>query len=388
MDNPGNGYLDFEAYERAKEPHTRQKAYYWSTAIGLQKVDGLSTSDYLKETAKRNIEGEISIDEAQSLITSYYQSKKNRTPKDDELEEADLASAHISKILSEPSFAFSLVGLTSIHRRIFEGIFKFAGKIRDYDITKKEWVLRGDTVLYVNAEDIRRAIEYDLGQERDFDYHGLSMSEVVGHIAKFVSGLWQIHPFGEGNTRATAVFTIKYLRSIGFKVENNLFAGNSWYFRNALVRANYRNAVKGIDPDIHFLELFFRNLLMGENNELKNRYLIINPPSEWLDNSDTPTTTPTTTPASSDNQFLTDNETVKRLVMAMGNTQLSVREMMNAVKLKDRKNFLQYSLTPAIKSGFVQMLHPERPNHPRQKYLLTVKGLVLYEELVNNNSNE
>lgn len=357
MDENNYGYLDFEAYERAKEPHTRQKAYYWSTAIGLQKVDGLSTLDYLKETAKRNIEGEISIDEAQSLITSYYQSKKNRTPEDDELEEADLASAHISKILSEPSFAFSLVGLTSIHRRIFEGIFKFAGKIRDYDITKKERVLSGDTVLYVNAEDIKRAIEYDLGQERDFDYHGLSMSEVVGHIAKLVSGLWQIHPFGEGNTRTTAVFTIKYLRSIGFKVENNLFAENSWYFRNALVRANYRNAVKGIDPDIH----------------LRN-------------NSDTPTTTPT----SSNNQYLTDNETVKRLVMAIGNGKLSVREMMKEVNLKDRKNFLRYSLTPAINSGFVQMIHPERPNHPRQKYLLTVKGLTFYHELEenNNNSNE
>lgn len=387
MDENNNGYLDFEAYERAKEPHTRQKAYYWTTAIGLQKVDGLSTSDYLKETAKRNIEGEISIDDAQQLISSYYQSKKNRTPKDDELQEADLASAHISKILSETSFAFSLVGLTSIHRRIFDGIFKFAGRIRDYDITKKEWVLHGNTVLYVNAEDIRRAIEYDLGQERDFDYHGLSIGEVVNHIAKFVSGLWQIHPFGEGNTRTTAVFTIKYLRSIGFKVENNLFADNSWYFRNALVRANYRNAVKGIDPDIHFLELFFRNLLMGEHNNLKNRYLIINPPSEWKTSVDTPTTTPTTTPTSSANQFLTDNETVKRLVMAIGETKLSVREMMNAVKLKDRKNFMQYSLSPAIESGFVQMLHPESPNHPRQKYLLTVKGLALYQELMNNNGN-
>lgn len=388
MDNPTNGYLDFEAYERAKEPHTRQKAYYWSTAIGLQKVDGLSTSDYLKETAKQNIEGKISIDEAQQLISSYYQSKKSRTPEDDELEEADLASAHISKILSEPSFAFSLVGLTSIHRRIFEGIFKFAGKIRDYDITKKEWVLRGDTVLYVNADDIKRAIEYDLGQEKDFDYHGLNMLEVVRHIAKFVSGLWQIHPFGEGNTRTTAVFTIKYLRSIGFKVENNLFAENSWYFRNALVRANYRNAVKGIDPDSRYLELFFRNLLMGEHNELKNRYLIINPPSGWEQGGDTPTTPPTTTPISSGKQLLTDNETVKRLVIAIGNGQLSVREMMAAVKLKDRKNFLQYSLTPAMNSGFVQMLHPERPNHPRQKYFLTVKGLAFYQELENNNGNE
>jgi len=173
------------------------------------------------------------------------------------------------------------VGLTSIHRRIFEGVFKFAGKIRDYDITKKEWVLRGDTVLYVGAEDLRRAIEYDLQQEKEFSYKNLSLDDTVEHLAKFISGLWQIHPFGEGNTRTTAVFTIKYLRSMGFSVNNDLFAQHSWYFRNALVRANYRNRLKNIEPEPLFLVRFFRNLLLGENNELRNRYMIINPPEEW-----------------------------------------------------------------------------------------------------------
>lgn len=269
---------DFEEYIRQNEPDSRQKAYAWRTAIGLQAVDGLKPSEYLKDTARKHIEGEIDIDEAQKLIKSYYQSKTTRTSVDDDLEEADVVSAHIAKLLGEQSFAFSVVGITSIHRRLFESVFKFAGRIRDYDITKKEWVLRGDTVLYVNSEDIRRALEYDLEQERNFVYAGLAHGQMVEHIAKFVSGLWQIHPFGEGNTRTVAVFTIKYLRSIGFYVENDLFANHSWYFRNALVRANYRNAVKGVEPDMKYLVRFFRNLLLGENNELRNRYMVIDAP--------------------------------------------------------------------------------------------------------------
>ena len=269
---------DFEEYIRQNEPDSRQKAYAWRTAIGLQAVDGLKPSEYLIDTARKHIEGEIDIDEAQKLIKSYYQSKTTRTSVDDDLEEADVVSAHIAKLLGEQSFAFSVVGITSIHRRLFEGVFKFAGRIRDYDITKKEWVLRGDTVLYVNSEDIRRALEYDLEQERNFVYAGLAHGQMVEHIAKFVSGLWQIHPFGEGNTRTVAVFTIKYLRSIGFYVENDLFANHSWYFRNALVRANYRNAVKGVEPDMKYLVRFFRNLLLGENNELRNRYMVIDAP--------------------------------------------------------------------------------------------------------------
>lgn len=280
---------DFEEYIRQNEPDSRQKAYAWRTAIGLQAVDGLKPSEYLKDTARKHIEGEIDIDEAQKLIKSYYQSKTTRTSVDDDLEEADVVSAHIAKLLGEQSFAFSVVGITSIHRRLFEGVLKFAGRIRDYDITKKEWVLRGDTVLYVHSEDIRRALEYDLEQERNFVYAGLAHGQMVEHIAKFVSGLWQIHPFGEGNTRTVAVFTIKYLRSIGFYVENDLFANHSWYFRNALVRANYRNAVKGVEPDMKDLVRFFRNLLLGENNELRNRYMVIDAPEEWKESGDNAT---------------------------------------------------------------------------------------------------
>ena len=365
--------MDFEEYIRQGEPDKKEKASIWQTAIGLQAVDGLKTSDYLKETARKHIDGDIDIDQARELINTYYQSKSVREPDDDQMQEADKVSANITKILSSQTFDFSTNGLISLHRRIFEGVFKHAGKVRDYNITKKEWVLEGDTVNYLNFEDLRRAIDYDLAEERKFSYKGISQDAMVAHIADFVSGLWQIHAFGEGNTRTTAVFTILYLRHIGFKVNNDMFAQHSWYFRNALVRANYKNAVKGIDYSPIYLERFFRNLLLGEQWDLRNRYLHISPTSEWSNqpNLATPTSTPISTPTSYDN--------ICKLVQVIGHGELSIKQMMDYKGLRDRKNFLEYHLNPAIKSGFIQMKYPDSPRHPRQKYLLTDKGLVMYK---------
>lgn len=272
---------EFDQYIRQGEPSQQERAANWRTAIGLQAVDGLQTSDYLKATAIKHIEGEIDIDQARQLIKTYYQSKTTRETIDDDQQEADKVSANITKILSSVSLDFSAKGFVALHRRIFDGVLKHAGEIRHYDITKKEWVLDSDTVNYLNWEDLYRALDFDIEQERQFSYKHLSLEQQVLHISHFVSGLWQIHPFGEGNTRTTAVFTILYLRHIGFKVENDLFANKSWYFRNALVRANYKNAVKGIDYSPVYLERFFRNLLMGEQWDLRNRYLHISPSPEW-----------------------------------------------------------------------------------------------------------
>jgi fido (protein-threonine AMPylation protein) len=277
----------------------------------------------------------------------------------------------------------------SLHRRIFEGVFKHAGKIRDYDITKKEWVLEGDTVNYLNWEDLRRAIDYDLEQERSFSYKGISQDAMITHLSRFVSGLWQIHAFGEGNTRTTAVFTILYLRHIGFKVSNDMFAQHSWYFRNALVRANYKNAVKGIDYTPVYLERFFRNLLLGEQWDLRNRYLHINPTAEWKEqpNLDTPASNeqaphkhPTSSPQVQD-KLHTDDPNILRIVQAVGAQELSVKEIMDGIGLKDRKNVLNLYLNPAITGGYIRLLYPDKPRHPRQKYLLTDKGIVLYKKL-------
>ena len=386
-----DGYIDFDEYIRQGEPDKKEKATLWRTAIGLQAVDGLKTSEYLKETARKHIEGEIDIDQARELIKTYYQSKQSREPDDDQMQEADKVSANITKILASASLDFSSQGIIALHRRIFDGVFKHAGKIRDYDITKKEWVLEYDTVHYLNWEDLRRALDYDIEQERSFSYKGLTKDNLISHITQFVSGIWQIHAFCEGNTRTTAVFTILYLRDIGFQVNNDMFADHSWYFRNALVRANYRNAVKGIDYTPVYLERFFRNLLLGEQWDLRNRYLHIHPSQEWSvqPNLADPTSTaslphkyPISTPQVSD-RLHTDNLQIMKLVSSIGEQALSVSDMLSALRLKDRKNFLELYLSPAMKDGFVRMLYPDSPRHPRQKYLLTAKGQAFLNELKN-----
>lgn len=387
-----NGYLDFDEYIRQGEPQQKERAEAWRVAIGLQAVDGLKTSEYLHETARRNIEGEISIDEARELIKTYYITKTHHAPDDDEKQEADQVSANITKILSYSSLDFSTKGYIALHRRIFEGVFKHAGQMRNYDITKKEWVLNGDTVNYLNWEDLRRALDYDIEQERNFIYKGISPDNLISHISRFISGIWQVHAFREGNTRTTAVFAILYLRDIGFDVANDMFAEHSWYFRNALVRANYRNARKGIDYSPIYLERFFRNLLFGEQWDLRNRYLHIYPTEEWSVQPNmsipeqAPHNYPTTTPQLP-NKFNADNSNIIKLVSIIGKQELSVKEIMTSIGLKDRKNISVLYLNPAIQEGYVRRLYPNSLHHPKQKYLLSVKGLTLYNELIKNNNN-
>lgn len=262
---------NFEEYLRQGEPNKAEKAKIWKTAIGLQQVDGLKPSEYLITTAKQNIEGNISFEEVKQRIDSYYEqhpvkNNENRT------EEADKVSARIAEILSEQTFTFSPAEYLSIHRRLFQGIYGHAGKMRDYNITKQEWILNGETVLYASALSLKTTLEYDFEQEKKFNFKGLSQQEIIEHIAHFISYLWQIHIFGEGNTRTTAIFLIKYVRKLGFKeVNNDMFAEHSWYFRNALVRANYEDLSKGIHKTETFLVRFLSNLLLGQNYSLKNR---------------------------------------------------------------------------------------------------------------------
>ena len=265
----------FKEYLRESEPDKAHKGYAWSTAIGLQAVDGLEPSKYLLDIAIQNIEGEITMKEAQSLIDSYYEERPEHLSDDERTEEADKVSSRIAEILSETAFSFSPNEYISIHRKLFQGIYKHAGKIRDYNITKKEWVLDGVTVMYGSASELRATLEYDFLKEKDFSYKGLSMDEIIHHLAVFISRLWQIHIFGEGNTRTTAVFFIKYLRTLGFSITNDIFAENAWYFRNALVRANYTNLQKGIHETTEYLEMFLRNLLLNEKHEFHNRDLHI-----------------------------------------------------------------------------------------------------------------
>lgn len=264
----------FKEYAKETEPAKREKVYAWHTAIGLQAVDGLKTSDYLARTAVRNIEGEISFEEAGKLLQTYYEMNPSRDS-EDRTEEADKVSVRIAALLSERSFSFTPNEYLSIHRKLFLGIYPHAGRIRDYNITKKEWVLNGATVLYGSATELRATLDYDFSEEKKFSYQDLSMDEIIRHLSEFISRLWRIHVFCEGNTRATAVFFIKYLRMLGFDVTNDIFAENAWYFRNALVRANYNGLKNGIHRTTKYLEIFLRNLLLSENQPLNNRTLHI-----------------------------------------------------------------------------------------------------------------
>ena len=246
--------------------------YLIETGIGLQEVDGLKNSSYFLLQADKYVKGEISLEELDKIVCSYYENK----PKDDErTEEADIVSNRIAQIISDDSFTFTVGQLVSIHKRLFEGVFDHAGKLRDFNFTKREWVLDGRSVIYGDYHDLASTLEYDFDAERNFKYDGLSEDKIIEHLATFISNLWQIHAFQEGNTRTTAVFFIKYLRFLGYDVTNDVFAKNAWYFRNALVRANFRYIRKGIYDDKTYIVLFLGNLLLNEHNALKNKDLRI-----------------------------------------------------------------------------------------------------------------
>mgnify|MGYP004696945383 FL=1 len=367
-----NEFASFDEYLRQGEPSQKESAENWKTAIGLQAVDGLQPSAYLIDVAKRNIEGEISLDETRKLIDSYYQSKTVRTPKDEDEEEADKVSANIAKILASKTFAFNTNGYVSLHRRIFEGVFKHAGEIRQYDISKKEWVLEGDSVNYLNWEDLRRALDWDIEQEKNFSYKGLTDDEKIEHIAKFISGIWQIHAFREGNTRTTAIFTIQYLRSLGYEVNNEMFAKHSWYFRNALVRANYRNIQKGIDYSPIYLVRFFRNLLLKDGWVLKNRYLHIRPTDDWKEQPRTGTPQVPRKLSSSTPQVPHKfSQHVETLILSFNDEYMTSAEIMGAIGLKDRKSFSELYLNAALSEKAIERKYPNTPRHPRQQYRMT-----------------
>lgn len=375
-----NEFASFDEYLRQGEPSQKESAENWKTAIGLQAVDGLHPSAYLIDVAKRNIEGEISLDETRKLIDFYYQSKTVRTPKDEDEEEADKVSANIAKILASKTFAFNTNGYVSLHRRIFEGVFKHAGEIRQYDISKKEWVLEGDSVNYLNWEDLRRALDWDIEQEKNFSYKGLTDDEKIEHIAKFISGIWQIHAFREGNTRTTAIFTIQYLRSLGYKVNNEMFAKHSWYFRNALVRANYRNIQKGIDYSPIYLVRFFRNLLLKDSWVLKNRYLHIRPTDDWkeqprIGTPQVPRKLSSSTPQVP-HKF---SQHVETLILSFNDEYMTSAEIMGAIGLKDRKSFSELYLNAALSEKAIERKYPNTPRHPRQQYRMTEQAKIWKE---------
>lgn len=370
-------YPDFyETYLYAAEPDVTERALSWDIAVGLQAVDGLEVSEYLRDVADEHINGYISMDEVQQRVAAYYAEHSERgaaVPSD----EADKVAANIAALLSEPAFHFSPAGLASIHKRLFHNVFKFAGQMRTYNITKKEWVLEGDTVRYAHAAEIIMALDYDMEKEKRFSFKGITQDKLVEHIAHFIADIWQVHPFPEGNTRSTAVFCIKYLRYLGFRVTNLPFAHHARYFRDALVRANYNNAPAGICADYSFLIRFFRNLLLGEEHELKSRFLHVRAEFTGQVQDKQGISEGQVTGQVAGHVDAPLNPNVQALLLAIGGEQLSVREMMLVLRLKGRDNFLKKYLTPALEGGYLCMLYPDSPRHPRQKYRITPKGSLL-----------
>lgn len=273
-------YHDFFSYKIKEETDdSRKKQEYWNTAIGLNQVDHLKPSEYLVKVASDHIEGNIISARAEELIKSYYRTKDMKSPEVRDSYECDLVSKRIVDLLDQGSFTFSPQMLKSIHKYLFQDILdpKIVGRFRDYNITKEEEILNGNTVNYANYFMIDDLFEYDFQIEKKYSYSLPLTDRQILNLSQFTSKIWQVHPFGEGNTRTTAVFMELYLNSIGFEVNNDMFKEYSRYFRGALVRSNYADVKYKVSETYEYLNCFFENLLKRGNYELRERELYCSP---------------------------------------------------------------------------------------------------------------
>lgn len=240
-----------------------RKILFWKTAIALQAVEGLETSEDLMEIARQNVAGEISAKKA-----------ANQAKKIDDENHANLVAARMFEILSQTSKSaefyrnfLSQGTLQNIHRKLFEGILENAGEYRKKNIAKREWALDGELLLYPPAKNIANSLEKILSQERKFSFDDLENSQIANHIANFISDLWQIHPFEKYNTQTIAIFFIKYLEHFGLDFSDETLARRPVYFRNSLVRSAYSDGEK-IKADAKYFERLVQNILCSAKNEL------------------------------------------------------------------------------------------------------------------------
>ena len=250
------------------------RRHYWATAIGLQAVDGLEVSPYLRELAQSYEQGRCTLQETGELIRAYHTAEGSDRQA---TAEADLVSQRIAEMLEAGSFAFTPDMLLLVHRTLFQDMDEEAyrpGQYKTERLVKQEDSLNGDSVLYADPTMIQASLDY-LFREESRESYGTSLSETdVARLAKFVSLLWQVHPFVEGNIRTVAVFSELYLGSLGFTVGNEPFQKHACYYRDALVRANYRNNEAGILPERGPLEAFYGNLLLDAGHPLNREELI------------------------------------------------------------------------------------------------------------------
>lgn len=236
----------------------------YDLAIGLQTVDNLEPSKYFLDLINKN----YTTSELITLLKDYYNEVND-------FYICDIVSIRIVELLNEDSFEFNYNYLKYIHSYIFQDVYDFCGNFRKVDISKSEPILGGDTVAYGEASKLELALQYDFELEELKNYNDMNEQDVIKNIVDFTSRIWQDHPFLEGNTRTISIFIIKYLESLGFKLNYKPFIESSDYFRNALVRSNYYNRYMNIDCDNSYLVKFFENLVLNKNNNLQNSELII-----------------------------------------------------------------------------------------------------------------
>ena len=269
LDSSINDYIETET------PKNYVKQLEWDMAIGLQEVDNLKPSKYLEKLLQENIAGEKTIYEVEKELKDYYVEKeKNNDINHNELE-CDLVSTRIVELLQEDNFELSVNYLKYVHKYLFQDVYEFAGEFRKVDFSKHERILNNDSVAYGYHKLLEQSLDYDITLEKNKNYKEMNIVDVINNITDFSSRIWQIHPFREGNTRTTALFIEKYLVSLGYDVDNTMFKEKSVYYRNALVRSNYFNNYLNIKQDNRFLIKFYENLLLGKNNNLHSRDLIV-----------------------------------------------------------------------------------------------------------------
>ena len=269
LDSSVNNYIE----EKRSQNYVKQ--LQWDAAIGLQEVDSLKPSKYLKKLSEENVNGEKTIYEVEHELKEYYIEKEKINDINQNELECDLVSTRIVQLLEDEKFELSVDFLRYIHGYLFKDIYDFAGQFRKIDFSKHELILNNDSALYGDCKTLKESLEYDISLERVKNYKEMNIVEVINNITDFSSRIWQTHPFREGNTRTTAIFIIKYLISLGYQVDNTLFKDKSVYFRNALVRSNYFNNEKNVKEDNSYLIKFYENLLLGKNNNLQSKDLIV-----------------------------------------------------------------------------------------------------------------
>ena len=262
-------------YEEEYKSSNYIKQLQWDMAIGLQEVDNLKPSKYLEKLLEENVEGNLTIEEVEKELREYYIEKENKNEINHNELECDFVSARIVELLDEDKFELSVDYLKYVHKFLFQDVYEFAGEFRKVDFSKHEKILNNDSVAYGDCNTLTDSLEYDISLEKEKKYKEMNIVEVINNITKFSSSIWQVHPFREGNTRTTALFIEKYLNSLNYNVDNNLFKNKSVYFRNALVRSNYFNNYLNIKEDSSYLVKFYENLLLGKNNNLHSKDLIV-----------------------------------------------------------------------------------------------------------------